>query len=162
MEQYSGLKIKYSTVSKILKKANKYQLQDNNVYAEKTFCYRSVKYPMLELAINMWVEHVTTEGIIISDSIIKEKAHHFAEAFSILEELFTFSNRLALISFIHWLLALLKNERFHIQDQQALLLVDNTTSHIAPETIETWDDDIDNIDYEMSSENNSIDKIEEL
>ncbi|RHZ50949.1 hypothetical protein Glove_487g54 [Diversispora epigaea] len=92
MERYPSLKIERLTVSKILKKANEYQLQDNNVYTEKTFCHRSVKYPMLELAMNMWVERVTTEEIIISDSIIKEKGRQFAEAFSIPEGSFTFSN----------------------------------------------------------------------
>ncbi|RHZ77381.1 hypothetical protein Glove_180g29 [Diversispora epigaea] len=73
MERYPSLKIDRSTVSKILKKADKYQLQDDDINTEKTFRHRPVKYPMLELAMNMWIERVMTEGMIISDSLVKEK-----------------------------------------------------------------------------------------
>lgn len=91
MERYPGLKIDRSTVSKILKNADKYQFNDD-LHAEETFRHRSVKYPMLERAVNMWIEQVTAEGLIISDSIIKEKGHQFAQALAIPEESITFSN----------------------------------------------------------------------
>jgi Tc5 transposase DNA-binding domain/Fission yeast centromere protein N-terminal domain len=91
MEQYPDLKIDRSTVSKILKNADKYEFCDDT-HAEKTFRHRSVKYPMLERAMNMWISQVTTEGMIISDSIVKEKGHQFAQALAIPDESITFSN----------------------------------------------------------------------
>ncbi|CAG8755996.1 13010_t:CDS:2, partial [Gigaspora rosea] len=81
-----------STVSKILKKTDEYQQIQDDLQAEKTFRYRSVKYPMLELAMNMWVEWVATEGLILSESLIKEKGRQFAQALNIPEESLTFSN----------------------------------------------------------------------
>ncbi|CAG8489543.1 1906_t:CDS:2 [Cetraspora pellucida] len=55
MKCYLNLKIDCSTVTKILKKANKYnQLQDDDEQAEKTFRHHTVKYSMLELIINMY------------------------------------------------------------------------------------------------------------
>ncbi|CAG8432883.1 4712_t:CDS:2 [Diversispora eburnea] len=47
---------------------------------------------MLERTMNMWIEWVTTEGIIISDSIVKKKGYQFTQSFAISEELLTFSN----------------------------------------------------------------------
>ncbi|CAG8642351.1 10635_t:CDS:1, partial [Diversispora eburnea] len=38
---------------------------------------------------------VTAEGMIISDSIVKEKGHQFAQVFTIPDESITFSNRWA-------------------------------------------------------------------
>src|SRR5438046_3080971 len=61
MERYPSLKIDRSTVSKILKRADEYQFQDD--IAETTFRHRPMKYPMLELAMNMWIEQVTTKEI---------------------------------------------------------------------------------------------------
>jgi Tc5 transposase DNA-binding domain/Fission yeast centromere protein N-terminal domain len=90
MERYPNLRIDRSTVSKILKRADEYQFQDD--VAETTFRHRPVKYPILELAMNMWIERVTTEGMIISDLLVKEKACQFAQAFAIPEGSLTFSN----------------------------------------------------------------------
>ncbi|CAG8805075.1 4007_t:CDS:1, partial [Gigaspora margarita] len=49
-------------------------------------------YPILELAMNMWVERVTTEGLILSELLIKEKGYQFAQALSIPEKSLKFSN----------------------------------------------------------------------
>ncbi|CAG8646249.1 8718_t:CDS:2, partial [Diversispora eburnea] len=93
MERYLNLKIDRSTVSKILKRADEYQFQDD--VAETTFRHYPVKYPILELAMNMWIEQVTTEGMIILDLLVKKKACQFAQAFAIPEGSLTFSNRWA-------------------------------------------------------------------
>jgi len=91
MNRYPTLNIDRSTVSKVLKKADQY-CQLDNVQAETTFRHRSVKYSMLELAMNMWVERVTAGGVIISDSLVKEKGRYFAQELAIPEESLTFSN----------------------------------------------------------------------
>ncbi|CAG8817011.1 13347_t:CDS:2, partial [Gigaspora rosea] len=91
--RYSEMKIDRTTISKILKKADEYQqVNDDDVETENIFRHRSVKHPMLELAMNMWIEQVTTEEMILSDSLIKEKGHQFAQAFGISKESLTFSN----------------------------------------------------------------------
>ncbi|CAG8606816.1 16322_t:CDS:1, partial [Cetraspora pellucida] len=56
-KHYPKLKIDCTTISKILKKTNEYQqLKDDDELSGNTFRHCSVKYPMLELAINMWIE----------------------------------------------------------------------------------------------------------
>ncbi|CAG8513380.1 6708_t:CDS:2, partial [Gigaspora rosea] len=89
---YPNLNIDYSSVTKILSYANEYDQLKNNEQAERTYHHYLVKHLKLELAMNIWVEQVTTNGIIISDSIIKEKGQHFANEFGISEESLVFSN----------------------------------------------------------------------
>ncbi|CAG8833422.1 31002_t:CDS:2 [Gigaspora margarita] len=108
---------------------------------------------MLELTMNMWVEWVTTEGLILSELLIKEKGHQFAQALSIPEESLTFSNGflgrstpLKTLSAEHIKLQELLSHYdsediynadatgFCIQGRPVLLLVDNASSHMAPET----------------------------
>ncbi|CAG8797420.1 20469_t:CDS:2, partial [Gigaspora rosea] len=70
---YPNLKIDRSTVTKILKQADEYSQLKNDEQAKTTFRHRFVKYPKLELTMNIWIEQVTNHGLIISDSLIKEK-----------------------------------------------------------------------------------------
>ncbi|CAG8609346.1 7837_t:CDS:2 [Diversispora eburnea] len=187
MERYLNLKIDRSTVSKILKRADGYQFQDD--VAETTFYH-----------------HL----------LVKEKACQFAQAFVIPEGSLTFSNgwatkfkkrngirkitmhgeatsaplenlleerkklvtvllysnstgshkfRLLVIAWMRsdiweqWLRYI--DDGFRIQGKQVLLLVDNAASHKTPGTnnsSEVQDDDAD----ESLSENDFNDKIEEL
>ncbi|CAG8822848.1 39902_t:CDS:2, partial [Gigaspora margarita] len=135
---------------------------------------------------NLKIEWVTTEGLILSELLIKEKGHQFVQALSIPEESLIFLNlwisrfkkcnglknvvihsegrsapletlpaeRVKLqellscydpediynankIGLFYRLLSnqmLSKKKRFHIQDKQVLLLVDNASSHTAPKT----------------------------
>ncbi|CAG8826092.1 13019_t:CDS:1, partial [Gigaspora rosea] len=92
MKCYLDLKIDRTTISKILKKTDEYQQLKDDVQAKNTFCHRFVKYPILELAMNMWIERVTAEEMILSESLIKEKGHQFAQALAIPEESLVFSN----------------------------------------------------------------------
>ncbi|CAG8573044.1 21223_t:CDS:2, partial [Gigaspora rosea] len=149
---YPDLKIDYTTISKILKKTDEYQqLRDNDVQAEKTFRHRSVKYPMLELAMNMWIEWVTTEEMIISESLIKEKCRQFAQALDISEESLAASAPLASLSAerikLQELLSRYSPENIYNADEtgkEVLLLVDNAASHITSGTnnmAEVQDDD---------------------
>ncbi|CAG8706446.1 35933_t:CDS:2 [Gigaspora margarita] len=71
-------------------------------------------YPILELAMNIWVEWVTTEGLILSELLIKEKAWITTDIWE------------------KWLEFI--DQGFRIQGRQALLLVDNASSYMAPET----------------------------
>ncbi|CAG8629508.1 5750_t:CDS:1, partial [Scutellospora calospora] len=89
---YPNLKIDRSIVTKILKQADEYNQLKINEQADKTFRHRSVKHLRLELAMNIWVEQVITNGFIISDSLIKEKDHQFAKELGIFEESLGFSN----------------------------------------------------------------------
>ncbi|CAG8590456.1 3879_t:CDS:2, partial [Diversispora eburnea] len=102
-----------------------------------------------------------TEGIIISDSIIKEKGRHFAEEKVKVTVLFC-SNLTGSHKFCPLVIGTSKKPQCFNGLNILQLPVTYKTSHIVLETIETWDDNIDNIDDEMLSENDSIDKMEEL
>ncbi|RHZ80953.1 hypothetical protein Glove_130g96 [Diversispora epigaea] len=159
MECYPNLKIDRSTVSKILKKVDKYQFQDD--VAKTTFHHRPVKYPILELAMNMWIERVITKEIIISDSLVKEKAYQFAQAFVIPETTrFKKCNGIRKIT-MHSKAAsaLLENLPEEWKKLQKLLLM---RSDIWEQWLRYINDDFHDDTDELSSENNSIDEIEEL
>ncbi|RIA97481.1 hypothetical protein C1645_814055 [Glomus cerebriforme] len=45
-----------------------------NEQSNKTFKHKSVKFSMLNSAMNIWVENVIAEGVVLTDLLIKEKA----------------------------------------------------------------------------------------
>ena len=89
-EKYS-LEIDRTTISKILSQRDKWKAVIENEISDKTYRHKAVKFPLLENAMNLWVENVTAGGVVLTDLLIKEKARIFAEAFNIQDEL-TFSN----------------------------------------------------------------------
>lgn len=91
-EVYPNLKIDRSTISKILSQSNKWEATNTTEDSTQTFKHKEVKFPVLERAMNLWVESVTAGGIILTDLLIKEKAKIFAQAFHIQENALTFSN----------------------------------------------------------------------
>lgn len=91
-EIYSNLKIDRSTVTKILLQRNKWEVTENTEESAQIFRHKEVKFPILEYAMNLWVENVTAGGVILTDLLIKEKARFFAEAFNIQEQDLAFSN----------------------------------------------------------------------
>jgi hypothetical protein len=90
-EMYPNLKIDRSTISKILSQSDKWKAVNVEDSAQ-TFRHKEVKFPVLERAMNLWVENVTAGGVILTDLLIKEKAKIFAEAFNIQEKDLSFSN----------------------------------------------------------------------
>ena len=90
-EKYN-LNIDRSTVSKILGQRDKWKAVIETEFSSKTFRHKSVKFPLFDRAINLWVENVTAGGVILTDLLIKEKARYFAEAFEIPENELVFSN----------------------------------------------------------------------
>ena len=90
-EVYPNLTMDRSTVSKILSQSDKWRNINAEDSAQK-FKHKEVKFPILERAMNLWVENVTAGGVILTDLLIKEKAKLFAEAFNIQEKDLAFSN----------------------------------------------------------------------
>ncbi|CAI2171578.1 19620_t:CDS:2, partial [Funneliformis geosporum] len=88
-----NLNIDRSTVSKILGQCDKWKAVVETECSNKTFRHRSVKFPLFNRAINLWVENVTAGGVILTDLLIKEKARYFAKAFKIPENELVFSNK---------------------------------------------------------------------
>ena len=86
------MNIDRSTVSKILGQRDKWKAVVETEFSSKTFRHRSVKFPLFDRAMNLWVENVTAGGVILTDLLIKEKARYFAEAFEIPENELVFSN----------------------------------------------------------------------
>uniref|UniRef100_U9SSY8 HTH CENPB-type domain-containing protein n=1 Tax=Rhizophagus irregularis (strain DAOM 181602 / DAOM 197198 / MUCL 43194) TaxID=747089 RepID=U9SSY8_RHIID len=80
-DDYPNLTIEQCTISKILLQKDKWKTVLENEKSNKIFKHKPVKFPMLDRAMNIWVENVTAEGVILTDLLIKEKARVFAELF---------------------------------------------------------------------------------
>ena len=91
-ETYPNLNIDRSTISKILSQRDKWEVTTRTEESAQIFRHKEVKFPILERAMNLWVENVSAGGVILTDLLIKEKAKIFAEAFNIQEEDLAFSN----------------------------------------------------------------------
>ena len=91
-EIYPNLNVDRSTISKILLQRDKWEVTTNTEDSAQIFRHKEVKFPILEHAMNLWVENVTAGGVILTDLLIKEKAKIFAEAFNIQETDLAFSN----------------------------------------------------------------------
>ena len=73
-EQNENLDVDRSTISKIIKKKEKWLAilpSQNNI---KTFHHKEVKYSQIEEALGLWVENANANNLVISKMIIKEKA----------------------------------------------------------------------------------------
>lgn len=91
-EIYPNLTIDRSTISKILSQSDKWKATVITEDSIKTFRHKAVKFPLLDQAMNLWVENVTAGGVILTDLLIKEKAKIFAQALNIQENELVFSN----------------------------------------------------------------------
>src|ERR1043166_5295529 len=87
----STLNIERSTVSKILKKSEKW-ISVTEEGSKEIFRYKGVKFSELDHAMNLWIENVMANGNILTDLLIKEKARFFANALNIQENECMFSN----------------------------------------------------------------------
>jgi len=75
-----NLTINRSTVSKILLTKEKWL---TNKQTSNMFRLRSVKYPKLDKAIELWVSQAIAAGLPLSDQILQEKGCDFARSFNI-------------------------------------------------------------------------------
>jgi len=75
-----NLTIDRSTVSKILLTKEKWL---TNKQTSNMFRLRSVKYPKLDKAIELWVSQAIAAGLPLSDQILQEKGCDFARSFNI-------------------------------------------------------------------------------
>jgi hypothetical protein len=57
----------------------------NWVFSHKIFRHRSVKFPLFDCIMNLWIEIISAGGVILTDLLIKEKARYFAKVFEMLE-----------------------------------------------------------------------------
>ncbi len=71
---------------------DKWKTVQENENSSRVFKHKPVKFPMLDYAMNVWMENVTAGGVILIDLLIKEKAKVFAKAFNIQEDQLSFSN----------------------------------------------------------------------
>ncbi|CAB5189416.1 hypothetical protein RhiirA5_431991 [Rhizophagus irregularis] len=71
-DKYPNLTIEQCTISKILLQKDKWKTVLENEKSNKIFKHKPVKFPMLDRAMNIWVENVTAEGVILTDLLIKE------------------------------------------------------------------------------------------
>ncbi|CAG8563217.1 5441_t:CDS:2, partial [Rhizophagus irregularis] len=58
-DKYPNLTIERSTISKILLQKDKWKTVLENEKSNKIFKHKPVKFPMLDRAMNIWVENVT-------------------------------------------------------------------------------------------------------
>ncbi|CAG8483267.1 30455_t:CDS:2 [Racocetra persica] len=71
--QNSSLNLDRSTISKILNDKSKWLAVMDNQLNFTIFRRKQVKYPLLNQAMCLWVEQVTTEDMILTELMIKEK-----------------------------------------------------------------------------------------
>jgi len=91
-EKNLTLNIDRSTITKILTNSENWNAAIEIESSKEIFRHRGVKFPILDNAMNLWVENVMTGGVILTDLLIKEKAKFFANAFNIQEDELVFSN----------------------------------------------------------------------
>lgn len=91
-EKNPTLNIHRSTVTKILSQSEKWSSALDIEGSKEIYKHKGVKFPELDKAMCLWVESVTVGGVILTDSLIKEKARFFANAFNIQEDELVFSN----------------------------------------------------------------------
>jgi len=91
-EKNPTLNIDRSTITKILTNSENWSAAIEIESSKEIFRHRGVKFPILDNAMNLWVENVTAGGVILTDLLIKEKAKFFANTFNIQEDELVFSN----------------------------------------------------------------------
>ena len=60
--------------------------------SKKIYKNKRVKFPELDRTMSLWIESVTAGGVILTDSLMKEKARFFANAFNIQKDKLVLSN----------------------------------------------------------------------
>ena len=73
-QQNENLNIDRSTISKIVKKKDKWLAILSSSNNTKNFHHKEVKYPQIEEALGLWVENANANNLAVSEMIIREKA----------------------------------------------------------------------------------------
>jgi hypothetical protein len=90
-DQFETLNIDRSTVSKILKQKEKW-LSITSSNSAKKFHHKKPKYPLLEYAMQLWIEQIIIGNIFLTEKLIKEKAQQFALYLGLSKDSLKFSN----------------------------------------------------------------------
>jgi len=80
------LKIHRSIVTKILAQSERWSSVLKIKGSKEIYKNKRVKFPELDRAMSLWIESVIAGGVILTDSLIKEKVRFFANAFNIQED----------------------------------------------------------------------------
>ena len=90
--KYPSLGTGHSTIAKILKESSKWLSIDTNSISRSKFQNKNPKFPLLDEALNRWVEQVSASAVVLNEQLIKEKGWSFANLLGIDEDDFHFSN----------------------------------------------------------------------
>ncbi|CAG8766374.1 11826_t:CDS:1, partial [Ambispora leptoticha] len=91
-QKYLALNLERSTISKILKKKDKWLAIPDNEANTAVFRYKKVKSLLLDKAMQLWIEQVVDNQMFLMEAIIKEKAEFFAWALGLPDGVLKFSN----------------------------------------------------------------------
>ena len=91
-QQNQNLQIDHLTISKILEKKAKWLAITSTPVSSKTFHYKEVKYPQIEIALNLWVENANANNLAVSEMLLREKAFFFTQELNISCDKISFSN----------------------------------------------------------------------
>jgi hypothetical protein len=84
------LNIDRTTISKIINKKDKWLHDEGG--SKTVFKHRRVKFPLLEEAMSIWIDQMTSKGVILTEALITEKAELFAKLLEVPEDELSFSN----------------------------------------------------------------------
>ena len=104
-EKDPTLKIHRSTVTKILAQSERWSSVLEIEGSKEIYKNKRVKFSELDRAMSLWIESVTAGGVILTDSLMKEKVRFFANAFNIQED--------KLVLFNGWLDSFKKRNNIH-------------------------------------------------
>ncbi|CAB4402410.1 unnamed protein product [Rhizophagus irregularis] len=90
--KYNELNIDRSTVSKIWQNREKWMAVLSTSQTACTFCHRSVQYPELDKALQIWTAQAVTAGLPLTDMILQQKGIELAQMLNIGENQIKFTN----------------------------------------------------------------------
>ncbi|CAB5298350.1 unnamed protein product [Rhizophagus irregularis] len=90
--KYNELNIDRSTVSKIWQNREKWMAFLSTSQTACTFRYRSVQYPELDKALQIWTAQAVTAGLPLTDMILQQKGIELAQMLNIGENQIKFTN----------------------------------------------------------------------
>ena len=91
-KKYLTLNIYYNTVIKILAQSERWNFALEIEDSKEIYKHKGVKFSELDKAMSLWIESIIAGGVILIDSLIKEKVRVFTNAFNIQEDELVFSN----------------------------------------------------------------------
>lgn len=86
-EKYTGLNIQRTTINKIWKDKQKWLSVLSTSQSSHTFRQRSVQFPEVDKAMQIWTSQAISAGLPLSDMILQQKGLEFAKMFNIEDKL---------------------------------------------------------------------------